>query len=293
MRKIQTLGEKVLQMEDAFSAAEMERIETEIAALRAHIKPTYHGDDVVLYRAYLDKIYQDRKQSFILQAIPQRLYDDALLQAASSIHDLSYTLLAKNHKFTTVLTEFHGDTDYRTHTDTGTDLGWTKIFMSWIWYYNPRPELMSGGQLVVEDLGLEIEPKHNTLVLLPAHLRHAVRPSVYTEEGYYRTTINGFLRWSDPVQPGSGQSTAAPIESCLAGASGVVASMLIPRPQGQLEDVREITAKAIMALETASIDIGTAPSSFRRGDTCLQNRQYREAFIHYRRAYQRALGLDR
>ena len=133
--------------------------------------------------------------SFILQALPEILYGSAVLEQVEQLHDLSYTLMNKHHKFTTTLTEMRGDTDYRTHTDTGDGENWTGIFMSWIWYFNPHPEKFSGGDLEVPELDLVIEPQDNRLVLLPAYLKHRIGRPVFSnpEEKYYRTTINGFL----------------------------------------------------------------------------------------------------
>lgn len=192
----QLLGDRLVVCEDLFDAREYAIVEQEIAALKPHIDPTYHGSDVVLYRANLDQLYADRKRSFILQAMPDKLYGDDLLSFVESVHDLVYTLLNKQHKFTTVLTEMRSDTDYRRHTDTGAGINWTGIFLSWIWYYNPRPELFSGGELVVEDLDLRVTPKDNRLVLLPAYLHHRIEPAVYRDDhaDYYRTTLNGFLK---------------------------------------------------------------------------------------------------
>jgi hypothetical protein len=65
--------------------------------------------------------------------------------------------------------------------------------MSWIWYYNPQPELLTGGELVVEDLDLAVEPVNNRFVLMPAYFNHRINQAVYSLDDYYRTTINGFL----------------------------------------------------------------------------------------------------
>ena len=187
------LENKVLAIENFFTPYEFEIVEKEIVTLRKSIEPTYQGTDVVLYRANLDQLYPDRKKSFILQAFQSRMYDDVLLEETKKIHDLSFTLMNKQHKFTTALTEFRNDTNYRSHTDTGITSNWTKIFMSWIWYYNPQPELMTSGELVVEDLDLAVEPVNNRLVLMPAYFNHRINQAVYSQDGYYRTTINGFL----------------------------------------------------------------------------------------------------
>ncbi len=189
------LADKLVVAEDVFDPREYEMVEKEIASLRQFIEPTYHGSDVTLYRAVLDQLYGDRKRSFILQILPEKLYSRSVLDQTDTIMDLCYTLLNKQHKFSTALTEMRSDTDYRTHTDTGSGVGWTQIFMSWIWYYNPQPELFTHGDLIVEDLDLTITPKDNRLVLLPAYLNHRITPAIYAEGSgeYYRTTLNGFL----------------------------------------------------------------------------------------------------
>lgn len=192
---------KIVMAEDFFEPPAYERIAREIEQLRPLIEPTYHGMDVILYRAVLDNIYADRKKSFILQAIETQLYCQPVLEQAAKIQDLCYTLMNKQHKYTTTLTEMRSDTDYRTHTDSGDDVAWTYIFMSWIWYYNPRPEAFTGGELIVEDLDLTITPKDNRFVLLPSYLNHRIVPAVYSEEGYYRTTLNGFLTLTPPEAP--------------------------------------------------------------------------------------------
>lgn len=48
----------------------------------------------------------------------------------------------------------------------------------------------------MEDLDLTVTPKDNRLVLLPAYLRHHIKPAKYREDhgDYYRTTLNGFLK---------------------------------------------------------------------------------------------------
>ena len=192
---IRTAKDKLVVADNVFGEAAYNRIAQEIETLKPKIEPTYHGTDVVLYRAVLDSIYPDRKNSFILQAIPETLYGEPILQAVEGLHDLSYTLMNKQHRFTTALTEMRGDTDYRTHTDTGEKENWTGIFMSWIWYYNPQPERYTGGVLEVPELGLEIEPVNNRLVLLPAYLKHRIGRPVFADPDarYYRTTLNGFL----------------------------------------------------------------------------------------------------
>ncbi len=198
---VNIVKDKIVMAEDFFEPPAYQRIAAEIEQLRPRIEPTYHGMDVVLYRAVLDEIYPERKKSFILQAMESQLYCQPILDQAARIHDLCYTLLNKQHKYTTTLTEMRGDTDYRTHTDTGDGVGWTQIFMSWIWYYNPRPQAFTGGELIVEDLDLTVTPKDNRFVLLPAYLRHRIVPAVYSEEGYYRTTLNGFLMVAPPAPP--------------------------------------------------------------------------------------------
>lgn len=189
------LADKIVVAENVFEPREYSMVEQEIASLRQYIEPTYHGSDVILYRTVLDQLYADRKRSFILQVLPEKLYGKAMLDCCESLHDLSYTLVNKQHKFTTALTEMRSDTDYRTHTDTGSGTGWTQIFMSWIWYYNPQPEVFTDGDLIVKDLDLTIAPKDNRLVLLPAYLRHRITPAVYRPDSgsYYRTTLNGFF----------------------------------------------------------------------------------------------------
>jgi len=191
--KFTILEHKVLSIDEFFTPYELEVVEQEIETLRKSVEPTYQGTDVVLYRANLDQLFPDRKKSFILQAVQSRMYDDAVLEQTQKIHDLSFTLMNKQHKFTSGLTEFHGDTNYRSHTDTGATINWTKIFMSWIWYYNPQPELMQGGELVVEDLDLSVQPNNNRFVLMPAYFNHRINQAVYSQDNYYRTTINGFL----------------------------------------------------------------------------------------------------
>ena len=192
------LGDRLVVVENVFAPREYDLVPQEIAHLRQLIVPTYHGSDVVLYRTILDELYQDRKRSYILQVLPEKLYGAKVLETCDRIHDLSYTLVNKQHKFTTALTEMRSDTDYRTHTDTGDGVHWTQIFMSWIWYLNPQPELFTDGDLIVEDLGLKIEPKDNRLVLLPAYLNHRITPAQYRPNAgeYYRTTLNGFFTLS-------------------------------------------------------------------------------------------------
>ena len=184
---------KILVVEDFFTPRELAIVEEEIAALRKFIEPNYQSIDVVLYRADLDSLYPDRKKSFILQAMQSRMYCVEVLEEAKKIHDLSFTLMNKQHGFKTTMTEFRSDTQYKTHTDTGSTSSWTNIFMSWIWYYNPQPELMEGGELMVEDLDLSVQPNNNRFVLLPAYFNHSVNPTIYSQDNYYRTTINGFL----------------------------------------------------------------------------------------------------
>ena len=193
---VSILKDQLIVADDVFDAAAFARIEQEMETLRPKIQPTYHGTDVVLYRAVLDNLYPDRKDSFILQAIPEVLYGDAILAKANEMHNLSYTLINKQHRFTTAMTEMRGDTDYRVHTDTGDRENWTGIFLSWIWYYNPHPERYSGGILTVPELGVDVDPRNNRLVLLPAYLKHGINRPVFTDPDghyYYRTTLNGFL----------------------------------------------------------------------------------------------------
>lgn len=290
---VEILQDKILVVENAFGPDDYARISREIEQLRPRISPTYHETDVVLYRAVLDEIYSDRKSSFILQAIPTLLYSDEVVALAAEVDDLSYTLFGKQHKYTTVLTEMRGDTDYRSHTDTGSDINWTQIFLSWIWYCNPEPEKFSGGELVVENLDLSLSPKDNRLVLLPAYMNHRINPAVYSGEGYYRTTLNGFLTWSESAEGSRAGGGDGDLEFRLADAGrGATAAMVLPAPQGQLEQVRAVTASAIARLEAAGLDVGTAPSLLRRGDGKFQDGQFRDAFRQYRKAYQKAVGIE-
>lgn len=191
--EVGTLKDKVLIAENAFSDSEFDRIGRELESLRDKIEPTYLGTDVILYRLVLDSFFPDRTKSFILQAMQTKLYSDPILNQAKQIHDLSFCLVNKNHKFTTAITEMRGDTDYRSHNDTGDGMNWTGIFMSWIWYFNPHPERFTGGELVIEDLDLTVQPRNNRLIMMPAHYQHRINPAVYDQPGYYRTTVNGFL----------------------------------------------------------------------------------------------------
>ena len=283
---IDVLANKVVCVDSLFDESEYRRIEQEIEALRPKIEPTYHESDVTLYRAALDTLYPDRKQSYILQAVQTRLYSDELTNAVANLHDLSYTLMNKQHKFRTFLTEMRDDTDYRTHTDTGDTHEWTQIFMSWIWYYNPLPDRFTGGQLKVVELDLTIEPNDNRLVLLPAYLRHRITPANYRESGYYRTTINGFLSYA-----GSGESTGIDLEIERSLAEGTtILGFVLPEPQGHLGRVRQITATALGRLQQAGFDVTRSADLLQQGDKAFRASKFRDAYRHYQRAYRAALS---
>jgi hypothetical protein len=114
---------------------------------------------------FLEDAYSDPLISDIL-CFNKKLYEDPISNTFQSINPLYKNYRKVNHTATIINKVLDGEGLPRPHIDVA-------VYAAVIWIHKDE---FTGGELVIEDLNLHIEPQNNTCIILPAGLTHYVKP---------------------------------------------------------------------------------------------------------------------
>ena len=144
---------------------------------------------------WLDKVFSKkyRNLSNILK-VNRKLFDSAVLEAFSSIHDCCSIAKFCNYDVTKVRYYHDGDY-YEPHTDK------TVQFLGFSYFYR-EPKRFEGGNLIFPKYDYEFNCEHNSLIMFPSWVEHGVSEISIQEsdyfEGYGRYAITHFFGCKQP-----------------------------------------------------------------------------------------------
>ena len=143
---------------------------------------------------WLDKVFDKkyRNLSNILK-VNRKLFDSAVLEAFSSVHDCCYIAKFCNYDVTKVRYYHDGDY-YEPHTDK------TVQFLGFSYFYR-EPKKFEGGELIFPKYDYTFSCDNNSLIMMPGWVEHGVskvsiKDSDYFD-GYGRYAITSFFSNKD------------------------------------------------------------------------------------------------
>ncbi len=139
---------------------------------------------------WLDKVFSKkyRTLSNILR-VNRKLFDSAILDVFSSIHDCCYIAKFCNYDATKVR-YYHDGNYYEPHTDK------TVQFLGFSYFYR-EPKKFEGGELIFPKYDYSFDCPNNSLIMMPGWVEHGVskisiKDSDYFD-GYGRYAITSFF----------------------------------------------------------------------------------------------------
>ena len=143
---------------------------------------------------WLDKVFSKkyRNLSNILK-VNRKLFDSAILDAFSSIHDCCSIAKFCNHD-TTKVRYYHDGNYYEPHTDK------TVQFLGFSYFYR-EPKRFQGGELIFPKYDYTFDCPNNSLIMMPGWVEHGVskisiKNSDYFD-GYGRYAVTSFFSNTD------------------------------------------------------------------------------------------------
>ena len=143
---------------------------------------------------WLDKVFDNkyRNLSNILK-VNRKLFDSAILEAFSSVHDCCYIAKFCNYDVTKVRYYHDGDY-YEPHTDK------TVQFLGFSYFYR-EPKKFEGGELIFPKYDYTFSCDNNSLIMMPGWVEHGVskvsiKDSDYFD-GYGRYAVTSFFSNKD------------------------------------------------------------------------------------------------
>ena len=143
---------------------------------------------------WLDKVFSKkyRNLSNILK-VNRKLFDSAILDAFSSIHDCCSIAKFCNHD-TTKVRYYHDGNYYEPHTDK------TVQFLGFSYFYR-EPKKFEGGELMFPKYDYTFDCPNNSLIMMPGWVEHGVskisiKNSDYFD-GYGRYAVTSFFGMKD------------------------------------------------------------------------------------------------
>ena len=143
---------------------------------------------------WLDKVFSKkyRNLSNILK-VNRKLFDSAILDAFSSIHDCCSIAKFCNHD-TTKVRYYHDGNYYEPHTDK------TVQFLGFSYFYR-EPKKFEGGELIFPKYDYTFDCPNNSLIMMPGWVEHGVskisiKNSDYFD-GYGRYAVTSFFSNKD------------------------------------------------------------------------------------------------
>ena len=143
---------------------------------------------------WLDKVFDNkyRNLSNILK-VNRKLFDSAILEAFSSVHDCCYIAKFCNYDVTKVRYYHDGDY-YEPHTDK------TVQFLGFSYFFR-EPKKFEGGELIFPKYDYTFSCDNNSLIMMPGWVEHGVskvsiKDSDYFD-GYGRYAVTSFFSNKD------------------------------------------------------------------------------------------------
>ena len=139
---------------------------------------------------WLDKIFSKkyRNLSNILK-VNRKLFDSAVLEAFSSVHDCCSIAKFCNYDVTKVRYYHDGDY-YEPHTDK------TVQFLGFSYFYR-EPKRFQGGELIFPKYDYKFNCDNNSLIMMPGWVEHGVSQVTIQDsdyfDGYGRYAITSFF----------------------------------------------------------------------------------------------------
>ena len=139
---------------------------------------------------WLDKVFSKkyRNLSNILK-VNRKLFDSAILDAFSSIHDCCSIAKFCNHD-TTKVRYYHDGNYYEPHTDK------TVQFLGFSYFYR-EPKKFEGGELMFPKYDYTFDCPNNSLIMMPGWVEHGVSQVKIQDsdyfDGYGRYAITSFF----------------------------------------------------------------------------------------------------
>jgi len=143
---------------------------------------------------WLDKVFDKkyRNLSNILK-VNRKLFDSAVLEAFSSVHDCCYIAKFCNYDVTKVRYYHDGDY-YEPHTDK------TVQFLGFSYFYR-EPKKFEGGELIFPKYDYTFSCDNNSLIMMPGWVEHGVSKVLIKDsdyfDGYGRYAITSFFSNKD------------------------------------------------------------------------------------------------
>jgi len=143
---------------------------------------------------WLDKVFPKKYRSLSnILTVNRKLFDSAVLDAFSSVHDCCS--IAKDSNFDATKVRYYHDGDfYEPHTDNFFD------FLAFSYFYR-EPKRFEGGELFFPKYNYSFSCNNNSIIIMPAWVEHGVtkvsiKDSDYFD-GYGRYAITSFFSNKD------------------------------------------------------------------------------------------------
>ena len=139
---------------------------------------------------WLDKVFIKKYRSLSnILTVNRKLFDSAVLDAFSSVHDCCSIAKFCNHD-TTKVRYYHDGNYYEPHTDK------TVQFLGFSYFYR-EPKKFEGGELIFPKYDYTFSCDNNSLIMMPGWVEHGVskvsiKDSDYFD-GYGRYAITSFF----------------------------------------------------------------------------------------------------
>ena len=143
---------------------------------------------------WLDKVFIKKYRSLSnILTVNRKLFDSAVLDAFSSVHDCCSIAKFCNHD-TTKVRYYHDGNYYEPHTDK------TVQFLGFSYFYR-EPKRFEGGELIFPKYDYTFSCDNNSLIMMPGWVEHGVskvsiKDSDYFD-GYGRYAITSFFSNKD------------------------------------------------------------------------------------------------
>ena len=125
--------------------------------------------------------------------IRDRLFDNAVLKAFSSIHDCC-SIASRCNWDVTKARYYHNDEGYEPHTDASTQ------FLAFSYFYK-EPKKFTGGEVFFPSYDYDYSCDNNSVIILPGWVEHGVRKVKIDDSDYFdgwgRYAITSFFGSKD------------------------------------------------------------------------------------------------
>jgi len=137
---------------------------------------------------WLDSLYVDRQQSFILSDITRRYYDKDFIDQLVK-ESVYYKAIGLSGYDGTLISYYEDQQEYKLHTDVS--------LFTFLLYINVGD--VEPGALYIKDINKKIPSINNRLIIIPGCAHHAALSSKIKTEGSYRCCISNFCNFYEQV----------------------------------------------------------------------------------------------